>query len=169
MSSSAASIPETSKPVEVRPVAHSTSKPAFDFLDLKAQFATIREEVMQAVTAVMESQQFILGNEVRLFEEETAAMLGAKHAIACASGSDALLLAMMAMGVGADDEVITSRSHSWPQAERSRAWVPGRYSWTSTRRVSISTRLKSRLRSLPGRGQSCRFTFSDCRPIWSRS
>lgn len=108
MSSSAASIPETSKPVEVRPVAHSTSKPAFDFLDLKAQFATIREEVMQAVTAVMESQQFILGNEVRLFEEETAAMLGAKHAIACASGSDALLLAMMAMGVGADDEVITS-------------------------------------------------------------
>jgi dTDP-4-amino-4,6-dideoxygalactose transaminase len=81
---------------------------AFDFLDLKAQFGTIREEVMAAIQAVMESQHFILGNEVRLFEEETAAMLGAKHAVACGSGSDALVLAMMALGIGAGDEVITT-------------------------------------------------------------
>lgn len=80
----------------------------FEFLDLKAQFATIREEVMQAVTRVMDSQHFILGNEVRLFEEEIAAMLGAKHAVACASGSDALLLALMACGIQAGDEVITT-------------------------------------------------------------
>ncbi|GAC1700343.1 MAG: DegT/DnrJ/EryC1/StrS family aminotransferase [Candidatus Acidiferrum sp.] len=80
----------------------------FDFLDLKAQFSTIREEVMAAIEGVMESQHFILGNEVRLFEEETAAMLGAKHAVACGSGSDALVLALMALGIGAGDEVITT-------------------------------------------------------------
>jgi dTDP-4-amino-4,6-dideoxygalactose transaminase len=82
--------------------------PSFPFLDLKAQFATIREEVMAAITRVMESQLFILGNEVRLLEEETAAALGAKHAIACASGSDALVLALMASEIGRGDEVITT-------------------------------------------------------------
>jgi dTDP-4-amino-4,6-dideoxygalactose transaminase len=84
------------------------SSSSFDFLDLKAQFATIREEVMEAVAKVMESQIFILGPEVRLLEEEVASRLGAKHAIACASGSDALVLAMMALGIGAGDEVITT-------------------------------------------------------------
>jgi dTDP-4-amino-4,6-dideoxygalactose transaminase len=88
-----------------RPVA---AAPLFDFLDLKAQFATIRTEVMAAVTRVMDSQQFILGNEVRQLEEEIAAQLGAKHAIACASGSDALVLALMAAEIGAGDEVITT-------------------------------------------------------------
>ncbi len=85
-----------------------TGEARFDFLDLKAQFATIREEVMDAITKVMESQHFILGTEVRLLEEEVAAMLGAKHAISCASGSDALVLAMMAAGIGPQDEVITT-------------------------------------------------------------
>lgn len=80
----------------------------FEFLDLKAQFATIREEVMAAVTKVMESQLFILGEEVRSLEEEIAAKLDAKHAIACASGSDALVLAMTATGIGSGDEVITT-------------------------------------------------------------
>jgi dTDP-4-amino-4,6-dideoxygalactose transaminase len=81
---------------------------AFDFLDLKAQFATIREEVMEAVTRVMESQVFILGNEVRSFEKEFVDKFAAKHAISCASGSDALVLALMAAGVAAGDEVITT-------------------------------------------------------------
>ena len=79
-----------------------------DFLDLKAQFASIREEVMNAVTRVMESQQFILGPEVKLLENELAAKLGAKHAVGCASGTDALILAMLAAGIGHGDEVITS-------------------------------------------------------------
>lgn len=81
---------------------------SFDFLDLKAQFAPIREEVMEAITRVMNSQHFILGSEVKLFEEEIAKMLGAKHAVACASGSDALLLALMACEIQAGDEVITT-------------------------------------------------------------
>jgi dTDP-4-amino-4,6-dideoxygalactose transaminase len=85
-----------------------TPKSTFDFLDLKAQFATIREEVMAAVNRVMESQHFILGPEVKQLEDEIAAKLGAKHAIGCASGTDALILALMAAGIGPGDEVITT-------------------------------------------------------------
>jgi dTDP-4-amino-4,6-dideoxygalactose transaminase len=80
----------------------------FEFLDLKAQFATIRDEVLAAVIRVMESQHFILGPEVNLFEEETAAKLGVKHAIGCASGTDALILSLMAAEIGAGSEVITT-------------------------------------------------------------
>ena len=77
-------------------------------VDLKAQFATIRAEVMAAVQAVMESQQFILGQEVRRFEQELAAMIDARAAVGCGSGSDALMLALMALGIGPGDEVITT-------------------------------------------------------------
>jgi dTDP-4-amino-4,6-dideoxygalactose transaminase len=83
-------------------------KLVFPFLDLKAQFASIREEVMEAVTHVMDSQHFILGPEVKQFEDEIAAKLEAKHAIGCASGTDALALALMAAGIGPGDEVVTT-------------------------------------------------------------
>jgi dTDP-4-amino-4,6-dideoxygalactose transaminase len=83
-------------------------EPLFEFLDLRAQFASIREEVMAAVTRVLESQHFILGPEVALFEEEIAAKLGAKHAVGCASGTDALILALLAAGIAPGDEVITT-------------------------------------------------------------
>jgi dTDP-4-amino-4,6-dideoxygalactose transaminase len=89
----------------------TASSPApllFEFLDLKAQFASIRGEVMAAVNRVMESQHFILGPEVARFEEEIAAKLSPKHAVGCASGTDALILALLAAGVGPGDEVITS-------------------------------------------------------------
>ncbi len=76
-------------------------------LDLKAQHRTIRNEVMAAVEGVFESQQFILGSEVERFEEEVARYCQARHAIGCASGSDALLLALMALDIGPGDEVIT--------------------------------------------------------------
>ena len=83
-------------------------KLAFEFLDLKAQFASIRQEVMAAITNVMESQHFILGSEVALLEEEIATKLGAKYAVGCASGTDALILALLAAGIGPGDEVITT-------------------------------------------------------------
>jgi dTDP-4-amino-4,6-dideoxygalactose transaminase len=99
----------TAVSAENTPVSVSEAlKPLFDFLDLKAQYASIREEVMAAVTRVFESQYFILGPEVSRFEEEIAAMLGARFAIGCASGTDALILSLMAAGIGAGDEVITS-------------------------------------------------------------
>src|SRR5271163_863641 len=96
----------TEKIAEVN--ASKAAKPVFDFLDLKAQFATIREEVMAAVTRVMESQHFILGPEVQRLEEEIAAKLSARHAVGCASGTDALILSLMAAEIGPGDEVITT-------------------------------------------------------------
>jgi dTDP-4-amino-4,6-dideoxygalactose transaminase len=77
-------------------------------LDLVAQHRTIRAEVMAAVAGVFDSQQFIMGAGVAEFENEAARYCRAKHAIGCASGSDALLLALMALGIGAGDEVITT-------------------------------------------------------------
>lgn len=76
-------------------------------LDLRAQFATIREETMAAVTRVFENQSFVLGAEVEAFEQECAQYCQVKHAIGCASGSDALLLALLALDIGHGDEVIT--------------------------------------------------------------
>jgi len=83
-----------------------SAAPFFRFLDLKAQFEEIRDEVMQAVSRVLESQRFILGAEVEAFENEMAQMSGVRAAVGCASGSDALLLALMALGIGPGDEVI---------------------------------------------------------------
>jgi dTDP-4-amino-4,6-dideoxygalactose transaminase len=75
-------------------------------LDLRAQYQMIRGEVMGAVERVFEGQSFILGAEVEQFEQAAAEYCRAKHAIGCASGSDALLLALMALGIGPGDEVI---------------------------------------------------------------
>jgi len=77
-------------------------------LDLQAQYETIRDEVRRAVDRVFDSQHFVLGAEVQALEEEIARYSQTKFAIGCASGSDALLLALMSCGVGAGDEVITS-------------------------------------------------------------
>jgi len=91
-------------------MASLTSKPKlrFPFLDLAAQFANIREEVMDAVSRVLQAQQFILGPEVEKFETDVSTYVGSTDAVACASGSDALLLALMVHGLQAGDEVITT-------------------------------------------------------------
>jgi dTDP-4-amino-4,6-dideoxygalactose transaminase len=77
-------------------------------LDLQAQYASLRDELREAVQRVMDSQRFVLGDEVRRLESSVAAYTQTKHAIACASGSDALLLALMALGIGNGDDVITT-------------------------------------------------------------
>jgi dTDP-4-amino-4,6-dideoxygalactose transaminase len=78
----------------------------FPFLDLKAQYRTIKAEIDAAIQRVMESQHFILGPEVECLETEIANYTQTQFAIACASGSDALLLALMALDVGPGDEVV---------------------------------------------------------------
>ncbi len=77
-------------------------------LDLKAQFAQIRAEVMPVIDQVCASQHFILGDHVRALEEEIARYCGAAAGIGVSSGTDALLIALMALGIGPGDEVITS-------------------------------------------------------------
>src|SRR5208283_2672198 len=82
--------------------------PLFPFLDLKAEYATMKEHTLAAVQSVLESQQFIMGPEVEKLEAEVARLIGCTFAIGCASGSDALLLSLMSVGVDSGDEVITT-------------------------------------------------------------
>jgi dTDP-4-amino-4,6-dideoxygalactose transaminase len=77
-------------------------------LDLTAQHATIRDEVVSAAMAVIDAQAFILGHPVAELECEVAGLSGTRYAVGCANGTDALLLALRALGVGRDDEVITT-------------------------------------------------------------
>lgn len=75
-------------------------------LDLSGQYQPIRDEILAALTRVADSQRFIMGAEVEAFEREMAAMLEVEHAIGVSSGTDALLVAMMALGIGPGTEVI---------------------------------------------------------------
>jgi dTDP-4-amino-4,6-dideoxygalactose transaminase len=77
-------------------------------LDLKAQYAPLREELRAAMDRVCDSQHFILGPEVDALEREVADFCGAKAGVGVSSGTDALLLALMAIGVGPGDEVVTT-------------------------------------------------------------
>ena len=77
-------------------------------LDLKAQYAQFRSEVLAAIEGVCASQHFILGENVRALEAQVAEYCGAAPRVGVSSGTDALLLALMALGIGAGDEVITS-------------------------------------------------------------
>jgi dTDP-4-amino-4,6-dideoxygalactose transaminase len=83
-------------------------QPKIPLLDLSAQYQNLEGEIQAAVSRVLSSQRFILGPEVRELELELAAYCQCAEAIGCASGSDALLLALMACGVGPGDEVITT-------------------------------------------------------------
>ena len=78
------------------------------FVDLKAQYHSIKDEVDAAIAVVLESSQFVLGEQVAKFEDEFAAYSGGRHGIGVNSGTSALHLALLAAGVGAGDEVITT-------------------------------------------------------------
>ena len=77
-------------------------------LDLKAQYTTIQSKIRDAIDRVCESQHFILGPEVTALEHEIARLCGARFAVGVSSGTDALLIALMALGIGPGDEVITT-------------------------------------------------------------
>lgn len=81
-------------------------------VDLQAQYKTIQNEVEKEVLEVLSSGQYVLGKKVKSFEDELAKYLDCKHVISCASGTDALTLSLMSLGIKAGDEVITV-SHSF--------------------------------------------------------
>src|SRR5438105_1463907 len=85
-------------------MSESTGVP---LLDLQAQYKPLRAEILAAIERVCDSQRFIMGPEITALESEMAAMLGVRHAVAVSSGTDALLLALMALDIKAGDEVIT--------------------------------------------------------------
>lgn len=81
---------------------------AVPLLDLKAQHATIRDEVLAAIMPIVDGQTFILGEPVERFEAEVAALSGTRHAIGCANGTDAIVLALRALDIGQGDAVVTT-------------------------------------------------------------
>ena len=97
------------KPGDRHTYAMTTSRPtSIPFLDLKAQYATIRHEVRAAIDRVVETQRFMLGPEVEALEREVAEYSQCAHAIGVSSGTDALLVSLMAIEIQPSDEVITT-------------------------------------------------------------
>ncbi|MEC9008859.1 MAG: DegT/DnrJ/EryC1/StrS family aminotransferase [Planctomycetota bacterium] len=90
---------DSPKPVALPPVP---------FIDLSAQHQPIADELLAAVSRVLENGQFILGEEVAALEADIASFCDSRYAISCASGTDALVLSLMSLGIGPGDEVITS-------------------------------------------------------------
>ena len=88
--------------------AEHSAPPPLSFIDLQSQQDHIRPQLESRIHRVLQHGQYIMGPEVKEMEEKLAAYTGAKHCISCASGTEALLMALMALGVGPDDEVITT-------------------------------------------------------------
>lgn len=79
-----------------------------DFIDLKSQYRRLRDPINRRIQAVLDHAQFVLGPEVEELEERLASLVGANHCISVSSGTDALLISLMALEVGPGDEVITT-------------------------------------------------------------
>lgn len=86
-------------------------------LDLKPQYELLKADIQTAIERVLESGQFIMGPDVKLFEQEVADYLGVKHAIAVNSGTDALVISLRSLGIGEGDEVITTPFSFFATAE----------------------------------------------------
>jgi dTDP-4-amino-4,6-dideoxygalactose transaminase len=96
------------KTLEPRPQTPAApARPAVPFMDLRAQYLRLRDEILHALDETAESTAYCLGPKVAAFEQDFAAYAGAKHCVAVNSGTSALHLALIAAGVGAGDEVIT--------------------------------------------------------------
>lgn len=96
----------------------NTSHKPVRFVDLGRQYQALKDDILAAVDRISATGNYILGDDVRLFEEEFAAYIGTRHAVAVGNGSDALYLILRALGIGPGDEVITA-----PNSFVASAWV----------------------------------------------
>jgi hypothetical protein len=119
-------------------------------LDLAAQNGPIRADLLAAAARVIDHGQFILGPEVEGLERDVAAALGIKHAIGVSSGTDALLVALMALGIGPATRSSPPPTPFSPPPESSRVSARARYSSTSKRRASTWTPPRRPPPSAPG-------------------
>jgi len=94
--------------VNVRSLANLKKKITMEFIDLKTQYNELRESINQRIQRVLDHGQFIMGPEVKELEDRLASYTGAKHCITVASGTEALLMSLMAIGIKPGDEVITT-------------------------------------------------------------
>jgi UDP-2-acetamido-2-deoxy-ribo-hexuluronate aminotransferase len=78
------------------------------FIDLKTQYRALKPQIQARINAVLDHGQYIMGPEVKELEDKLAVFTGAKHCITCASGTEALLMSLMALGIGPGDEVVTT-------------------------------------------------------------
>jgi dTDP-4-amino-4,6-dideoxygalactose transaminase len=101
------------------------------FVDLHAQYLTIKAEIDKAMAEVIAQSSFIRGPQVDAFERAWAEMLGVKHCVSCANGTDALYIAMRALGVKSGDEVITT-AHSWISTSETITQTGGRVVFCDT-------------------------------------
>jgi UDP-2-acetamido-2-deoxy-ribo-hexuluronate aminotransferase len=92
----------------VNAILKETTPAKIEFIDLKAQYKALKTSIDARIQKVLDHGQYILGPEVAEMEQKLAACTGAKHCISCASGTEALLMSLMALGVGPGDEVITT-------------------------------------------------------------
>ena len=81
------------------------------FIDLKTQYQALKPQIQARIDAVLEHGQYIMGPEVKELEDKLAAFTGAKYCITCASGTEALLISLMALDIKPGDEVVTNALH----------------------------------------------------------
>ena len=138
-------------------------------LDVKRQYEPLRSELLAAVNKVCDGGRYVLGPECEELERDIAKYTGARHAIACASGSDALLLALMALDIGPGHEVICPSYTFSPRPAPFGDWARSRCSATSSRRRSTSTRRKLSRWFRRRRRRLFRFTCSGNARRWMKS
>ena len=86
----------------------TTTRPTMEFIDLKSQYRALKADIDARIQRVLNHGQYIMGPEVQELEDVLTAYTGARHCITCASGTEALLMSMMALGIGRGDEVVTT-------------------------------------------------------------
>src|SRR3982750_3214335 len=107
------------------------------FVDLFAQYQTIKPEIDAAIADVIANSAYIRGSHVDAFEQAWAASLGIKHCVSCANGTDALYIGMHALGIKPGDEVITS-AHSWISTSETITQAGGRVVFCDTDRETFT-------------------------------